>query len=911
MKGMFKRLTLLAATIATGALLLSGCSGSDGSDGANGANGADGKDAGAVVKVSDLTSEQWSALSLKGEVTGVTIASAPVVSFKVTDANGKPVVGLGVTSKNATTALVASTPNFSFNLAKLVPGANGGPSKWVSYIVTTVPNVAVPDSIPCQPTTDNAGTIVDNGDGSYTYTFYRDIAKIKDQVAAATVVAPKVLADLGDLTYDPTLTHRLAIRITGNKPGTGTNTPDAVQVTPGVALATSPLPIIYDFVPLTGKAVAATDTNRNITENAKCMACHTEAVPGHRGSDTRNCVLCHNDQLKFGRAAVTSVLATATNAATGVVANTMAVAGTAAGAPRGYVIDGETLADYPIMIHKIHMGNSLKKTGFGYNIVGFNMKAVVYPQSKLNCTKCHTNSAAAPQGDNWKTVPTRLACGACHDGINWATGGGITLGKVKSLGTTFAGHMGGAATDDSKCAGCHPDSSIYHITANSTPLNPTVPKDAAGKDASVFTYDIKTVTANASNQPIVTFRILEKKGTAAAAPITLRSYTGTAGAPGVDADGTAAYYANVDGNSGLYAGFTGNPSFQLHFSTTGGVDFDNQGSNSIRNYPGQPALSVFLADLMTGTGGTIDSGPDADGYYVATLKSANAHSSSVTATNAGTYTNPDGTAGAASPAVTADTNFANLGKITTTIPVSFPADSKMRAVQMLGNFTQVNLDKPYVYTKAVSGTGASGGLGRGVPTVVKYVTSDTARRNVVTMAKCQVCHEEGLGHQTPLNMANCVTCHNPMLGANVSTAALASAGWGFKPLIHTAHEELASGIAQLNKCEICHIAGTYSSVPAGALPSTTIATYVRTTADSTILPGIRVSTGVTVNLPTDLVTSPYTSACISCHTSDAAKNHASLSGGYVDGPRSGYTNTESCATCHGAGKAFDVIESHK
>jgi OmcA/MtrC family decaheme c-type cytochrome len=130
-------------------------------------------------------------------VTGVTIASPPVVSFKVTDAAGNPVVGLGSTSQSATATLPGYT-NLAFSIAKLVPGANGSPSKWVSYVVTTVPTKnattgAITAAAPTRPSTDNTGTLVDNGDGSYKYTFYRDITKVKADVAAMTVTAPNVL----------------------------------------------------------------------------------------------------------------------------------------------------------------------------------------------------------------------------------------------------------------------------------------------------------------------------------------------------------------------------------------------------------------------------------------------------------------------------------------------------------------------------------------------------------------------------------------------------------------------------------------------------------------------------------------------------------------------------------------------
>ena len=60
--------------------------------------------------------------------------------------------------------------------------------------MTTVPTKnattgAIAASAPTRPSTDNTGTLVDNKNGTYTYTFYRDITKIKDQVAALTDTA--------------------------------------------------------------------------------------------------------------------------------------------------------------------------------------------------------------------------------------------------------------------------------------------------------------------------------------------------------------------------------------------------------------------------------------------------------------------------------------------------------------------------------------------------------------------------------------------------------------------------------------------------------------------------------------------------------------------------------------------------
>jgi len=66
-------------------------------------------------------------------------------------------------------------------------------------------------------------------------------------------------------------------------------------------------------------------------------------------------------------------------------------------------------------------------------------RTAAFPAVLANCQACHTGSGV--NVDNWKTVPSRAACGSCHDLINWATGDE---------------HGGGSATSDSNCAGCHP-----------------------------------------------------------------------------------------------------------------------------------------------------------------------------------------------------------------------------------------------------------------------------------------------------------------------------------------------------------------------------------------------------------------------------------------------------------------------
>ncbi|MBI4283758.1 MAG: hypothetical protein HY663_04740, partial [Chloroflexi bacterium] len=94
-------------------------------------------------------------------------------------------------------------------------------------------------------------------------------------------------------------------------------------------------------------------------------------------------------------------------------------------------------------VHGIHMGEELKnpvntdpKTGIFKDYTG-----VIFPNNVRNCTSCHVD-------DRWKTKPSRLACGACHDNV-W-------FGEAASMPKTAEAHPGGPQANDSGCATCHP-----------------------------------------------------------------------------------------------------------------------------------------------------------------------------------------------------------------------------------------------------------------------------------------------------------------------------------------------------------------------------------------------------------------------------------------------------------------------
>jgi OmcA/MtrC family decaheme c-type cytochrome len=167
---------------------------------------------------------------------------------------------------------------------------------------------------------------------------------------------------------------------------------------------------------------------------------------------------------------------------------------------------GETV-DFKSFIHRIHMGSSLPSvvaggtfeitTSFGTS----NYSTVVDPAGARRCEVCHQLTTGAAQATAFLTKPTRVACGSCHDDVNFASG---------------QNHPGGIQTDDTECSDCHIpqgdtpfDASIMgaHVVATDTaafyPQNPNTL-------ISGINLTITGVTNNAAGSaPVVAFTLLD------------------------------------------------------------------------------------------------------------------------------------------------------------------------------------------------------------------------------------------------------------------------------------------------------------------------------------------------------------------------------------------------------------------
>ena len=867
---------------------LAGCGGGGGSDGGSAAppaGGAGGAAPGAALPP-PLTGTATTVTAANGAaqfpvmtpvitVGGAGVNSAPVITFSLGDGNNNPYAGFQNITSKTTTATVASYPNFAFSVARLVPGTNGSPSKWVSYIVTTVPSTTTA-AAPQRPSSDNTGTLQYLGQGIYQYTFYRDITQIAAQVNAMAVTAPKDKADLGVLTFDPNAVHRITIQFSGNAPGTGTNTPTGVDSGVTAVPLKNPVNVVYDFIPATGKAVAPTDavTQRLIVDRLSCNECHgklggipgTESASFHGGGryDPKYCVVCHTDQRKYDRNKASDSQVSDANFAFPPLTKTVSASGSVSYTPYTYIADGVTVGDFPVLIHRVHKGEELIKQN--YNFANVLLNETKFPQDLRNCTKCHDNTApkVAPQANNFQIVPNRLACGACHDGINFATGQGKTNnGKL-------TGHVGGLQKDDSKCALCHDPASIksvYHVPV--TPPNPSNSLQvavASGGNANTnaawiasnrdnlplgaikVDYDIKRVYRDANMNPVIVFRMLQNG-----------VFTAFNTPPTPQACSTA--------TGEIWNGFFGAPSVYFVWAVpqdgiTTPADFNVSASGYLKR--------LWLA--CTGSGsvaGTLIAGTGQDaGYYIATLTGVKVPDSAVMLSGGlgYTYSLSSTTSATGSPPLT-QTGVSE--PIASNNPPSgtprfgvTPSGIVGGTDNKIGGLIVVTPDAQMV-ASAGAGVGGAGGL-----------TAYTPRRPIVDDAKCNNCHKE-LGlftaeafHAGQRNDGStCSWCHTP----NRTSSAWSADASSYIHAIHAADKRAkpftwhASAVGKsfadigfpgiLSRCETCHLPNTYDfSAPASAsaLPYRlykTVATGIFNATAGTSINTYSTSTGCTVPTP--------------------------------------------------------------
>jgi OmcA/MtrC family decaheme c-type cytochrome len=570
--------------------------------------------------------------------------------------------------------------------------------------------------------------------------------------------------------------------------------------------------------------------------------------------------------------------------------------------------------------YQVHGRVARHDTGVKIGLNGVNgtiIQGIAFPQDQRNCTKCHDSSVSA-NADNWKNVPSRNACGACHDGINFHTGGGTNMAG------TFAGHIGGAQADDSKCTLCHSPtaiSTVYHIPvaaiATTSGANTTTTYYASGTDESrlpagaiTVGYDIKSATVAADGTVAVKFCMKQKPvgGTAACTPL------------------------NATGD--LWPNFSGTPSIYVAYSVpqdgiTTPADFNAYINNSVTNF-------------RAGTNGTLSAvGTGADlNYYTATF--------------------------------------------TTKLPTT----AKMVTVAMgYGAMLQTNVASyPKTCSTTVT-TNCSQGLNVAAQDVKLVATGYTARRITVETDRCNLCHEKlGIFAETTFHGGQrndptmCAMCHNPNRTSSGwsadSTAFIhrihaaqkrtvpdvwhATTGVGsdgVTPIITSSFADIRfpGGKDHLKNCETCHapdgynfVAGAaqvgnrlYRVVASGTMAATgtsgalSLSPYV--TPGATYGSGYNSSNAASTTASqagtgATLVNSPISNACFACHDGDmlsqpgsSTKSHFVWGGGSIYRTRgvkndpansaiaggAALDNAEQCLACHGPDGIEPITTAHQ
>jgi OmcA/MtrC family decaheme c-type cytochrome len=240
-------------------------------------------------------------------------------------------------------------------------------------------------------------------------------------------------------------------------------------------LGTSYAGATFNFVP-NGSPVTVT---RDVIRTQSCNGCHYDlAFHGGYAHGMPMCVMCHQPQ-------------------------------------NADPVTGNTL-DLKVFAHKLHMGSQLPSVigtattpGVPYEIIGYmnsvnNFSTVIDPANPQRCEVCHSQTTGAAQAKAFMLEPTRAACGACHDDVNFATG---------------ANHPGGFQLDDTECANCHIpqgetpfDASILgaHVVANDTAA--AYPPNPDTLITSVVINITGITNGLAGQKPVVAFTVKDENG---------------------------------------------------------------------------------------------------------------------------------------------------------------------------------------------------------------------------------------------------------------------------------------------------------------------------------------------------------------------------------------------------------------
>jgi OmcA/MtrC family decaheme c-type cytochrome len=529
------------------------------------------------------------------------------------------------------------------------------------------------------------------------------------------------------------------------------------------------------------------------------------------------------------------------------------------------VATGNTI-NFGTMIHKLHSGANLPSVTeknpdgtpvFPYGIGSNDYSDVTFPQDLGNCAKCHAGAKdGLAAGATIVKNPTFEACTSCHDRTYFGA-----APPVSPVSTKWTPHKLGSPVDPSQPAACTPchksgafaDPALYH-------------------NAKTTGVALKIISAKFTSAPGSALQVvfdLAVTDYTAIPPVTTHgdpSQLGVWAAVGTLTSGSAISI------------ILGGP--------TDDFAFGHNQNNRFNVFSGRiPAAAV---------NGTL-SGPDAVTKYL-----------TFTTTRADFDTTLPG------------------GKLTGSWGVGITGTAQAPPRSVAG----VPTARPrYFAPNDVYYFNAADGLVAPPPTPI------------VEAARCNTCHEQIPGHGGSRNDPRlCQLCHQPSQAGTGKPGNLApvvgSTAEGspvdFKYFIHAIHlggqrtpgntlwyggtdfTSLAQYPDKLNNCQHCHLPGTYGlpQVAPTSQPTQSV-TFTCTAASATTC-----TTATSTDSPSaPTFMGPNTAVCTACHDAPSTKAHAQLMtvNAGASAPMSATNPTgyaESCETCHGKGRPYDVVNMH-
>lgn len=525
--------------------------------------------------------------------------------------------------------------------------------------------------------------------------------------------------------------------------------------------------------------------------------------------------------------------------------------------------DSGNTVDFPVMIHKIHMGANLTED---YTIIGYrqsvhNYNHVVYPGLINECEDCHTGGITTEGFPMLSTPSAALVCDGSGFGevtLDWQYTDNVQIKVVSPFNTTETLFAMGGPTGSVSTGKWVSDGTVFNL------------------------YDLKTgllVQSVPVNATVL--------GCVSNAPGTFR------GEPGVQ-----------------HTNWLDHPSRKACGACHDYIDWETGEGHSEYN--------LAMADDNTcGNCHVPDSGNEFDrsirGAHLPLYKSSQLPGVVVKFLEV-TNTNPGDHPTVKFSIVSKDSVIDPAGMNRLRLTLSGPnTDYSFRAQETVGTAAVNAGDGTWTYTFVAAlpddaegswtvstearnlievdlGDELSEERDNAENSIFAFAVTDAAatpRRMVVDDYNCESCHSNlafhGGGRHDP---QYCDTCHMP-----------AATGGGqsihFKYMIHSIHRgaELQKGFSigshdysdveypgDLRDCDKCHVNNSQqiSGMPAALLPTETPQAWWSPMQ-------------------------PQAAACLSCHDSDDAANHA-------------FTNTaffgESCSTCHGEGKVAAVDKVH-